>query len=285
TVAHAAPILEAAAPILALQLQAEERLWQLLGRDRQELFGDLLAGRSQSCLALHGRRLGHDLERPHWPIVLRAGAGQAGALEEAVREELWTEQERHQALPVVGTDGAAVVVFLPDDGDAPETLVRRLQKRAGERGLSTLAGWGPRCEGLDTYGEGVARARWAVEVLGALPGDATQAGFDDLGIYALLYEKGDKDRLWEFARRWLGPLLDYDRLHAIELTPTLRVLLETGGPSAAASALFVHISTLKYRIRKIESILARDLGDPEVAFNVQLAFKILDVHERLGEGA
>jgi sugar diacid utilization regulator len=290
-VAHAAPILDAAAPVLALQLQAEERLWQLLRRDGRELFLDLLAGRSQSCLVLHGRRLGHDLERPHWPVVLRTGPGvrggpgntaEAAALEEAVRDELWAERDRNHPLPVVGVDGDVVVVFLPDDDEGPAEIVSRLQKRALERGLSALGGWGPRCEALDRYRDGVARAKWALEVLAVLPGEPAQAGFDDLGIYALLYEKGDKDALWEFAQRWLGPLLDYDRLHAVELTPTLRVLLETGGPSAAASVLFVHISTLKYRIRKIESILGRDLSDPEVVFNVQLAFRILEVHERLG---
>jgi len=109
-----------------------------------------------------------------------------------------------------------------------------------------------------------------------MPGDPAATGYDDLGIYALLYEKRDKDQLADFADRWLGPLLEHG-----ELTQTLRVLLETGGPSAAATALFVHISTLKYRLRKIESILEVDLSDPEVCFNLRLAFKILAVRERL----
>ena len=78
----------------------------------------------------------------------------------------------------------------------------------------------------------------------------------------------------------LGPLLEH-----CELTHTLRVFLETGGPSAAASALFVHISTLKYRLRKIESILGVDLSDPEECFNLRLAFKILAVQERLATGS
>ncbi|HKN92400.1 MAG TPA: helix-turn-helix domain-containing protein [Acidimicrobiia bacterium] len=41
------------------------------------------------------------------------------------------------------------------------------------------------------------------------------------------------------------------------------------------------MSTLKYRLRKIESILDVDLSDPEVCFNLRLAFKILAVQERL----
>jgi len=139
-----------------------------------------------------------------------------------------------------------------------------------------VAGWGPRCDALSAFGAGVARGPWAVGVLAGPPGDPAPPGYDDLGIYPLPYEKRDKDQLADFAERWLGPLL----AHA-ELTQTLRVLLETGGPSAAATALYVHISTLKYRLRKIESILAVDLSDPEACFNLRLAFKILAVQERL----
>jgi DNA-binding PucR family transcriptional regulator len=112
-----------------------------------------------------------------------------------------------------------------------------------------------------------------------MPGEPAAAGYDDLGIYALLYEKRDRDQLAGFADRWLGPLREHG-----ELTHTLRVLLETGGPSAAATALFVHISTLKYRLRKIETILDVDLSDPEVCFNLRLAYKILAVQERLTGG-
>lgn len=88
-------------------------------------------------------------------------------------------------------------------------------------------------------------------------------------IVARLLEQ-NRDELAEFTDRWLGPLLG----HA-ELTNTLRVFLATGSPSAAAHTLYVHISTLKYRLRRIESILAVELSDPEVRFNLRLAFKAL----------
>ena len=160
--------------------------------------------------------------------------------------------------------------------DGPASVAGRVRREAVRRGLPVVAGWGPRCDDLGSFGAGVARGRWVVDVLAGLPGDPEPAGYDDLGIYALLYEKRDQDQLADFAQRWLGPL----RPHG-ELVHTLRVLLESGGPSAAATALFVHISTLKYRLRKIESILAVDLSDPEVCFNLRLAFKILAVRERL----
>lgn len=283
--------LEAAGPVVALLLQAEERLCRLLDRDQRELFLDLLAGRAADCLVIQGRRLGHDLEQPHWPLVFRseahipAGAPPGAAdrqaidrLEQIVREALREGGRAGRPSPVVGVDGDAVVVFLPEHDEPPGAVARRAQRLATRRGMTVTAGWGPRCEALDCFGTGVARARWVVDVLAAMPG-ATPAGYDDLGIYTLLYEKRERDQLADFAGKWLGPLRDHG-----DLFETLRVLLETGGPSAAATALYVHISTLKYRLRKIESILGVDLSDPEVGFNLRLAFKIRAVHERLAGG-
>jgi len=268
--------LEAAAPVVALLLQADDRVCRLLDRDRRELFLDLVAGRSAECLLLQGRRLGHNLDQPHWPLVFRAPEN-AARLEPVVRDAVRRGGPPSAAEAVVGVDGDDVVAFLPDGHpDDPAGLACRVRSLAARRGLAVVAGWGPRCDNLAAFGAGVARGRWVVDVLAGLPGDPAPAGYDDLGIYALLYEKRDRDQLADFAERWLGPLL----AHA-ELTQTLRVLLETGGPSAAATALYVHISTLKYRLRKIESILGRDLSDPEVCFNLRLAFKILAVHERL----
>ncbi len=281
--------LEAAAPVVALLLQAEERLCRLLDRDQRELFLDLLAGRSADCLVIQGRRLGHDLEQPHWPLVFLTApppgtaaargddAGDSARLEQVVGDALRDGRHPGGAAPVVGVDGDAVVVFLPDrHPDGPAGVAHRVRALAARRGLPVVAGWGPRCDDLGAFGTGVARGRWVVDVLAGMPGGPAAAGYDDLGIYALLYEKRDKDQLADFADRWLGPLLEHT-----ELTHTLRVLLETGGPSAAAAALFVHISTLKYRLRKIESILDADLSDPEVCFNLRLAFKILAVRQRL----
>ena len=275
----ASATVEAAAPVVALLLQAEERLCRLLDRDQRELFLDLMAGRSADCLRLQGRRLGHDLGQPHWPLVFLAPAGGDGAtprLQAVVAEALRGTPPGSGPSPVVGVDGDAVVVFLPGQEDGPAVTAGRVRSLAAGRGLRVIAGWGPRCEHLAEFGNGAARARWVVDVLAGMPGEAVPAGYDDLGIYALLYEQRDQDRLSDFAERWLGPLREHG-----DLTTSLRLLLETGSPSAAATALFVHISTLKYRLRKIESLLGADLSDPEVCFNLRLAFKILAVQERL----
>ena len=81
----------------------------------------------------------------------------------------------------------------------------------------------------------------------------------------------------------LGPLLDHDAESKSPLLPTLRAYLDADGhqPTTAA-ACFIHVSTLKYRLKKVRELLGRDLSDPEVRFQLRLAFKLMDLLEALG---
>jgi DNA-binding PucR family transcriptional regulator len=116
----------------------------------------------------------------------------------------------------------------------------------------------------------------AIAISRLQPSPATRPGRLDALELLVNLPAGHQDQLARFADGWVGRLLEHD-----ELAHTLRVLLETGGPSAAAATLFVHVSTLKYRVRKIESILGVDISNPEVCFNLRLAFKILALQERV----
>jgi DNA-binding PucR family transcriptional regulator len=58
-----------------------------------------------------------------------------------------------------------------------------------------------------------------------------------------------------------GPLIAYDARRATELTATLAELLDQGGNlEAAASALGIHRSTLRYRLERIEELTELDLS-------------------------
>ena len=76
-------------------------------------------------------------------------------------------------------------------------------------------------------------------LLGMVPGEARQA----------------------FRAKLLDPLVDYDRVHGTELVRTLRVFLACSGSwTKAAEAMFVHVNSLRYRIRRVEELTGRDLG-------------------------
>ena len=64
-----------------------------------------------------------------------------------------------------------------------------------------------------------------------------------------------------FGRSLLAPLVDYDVRHGSDLVLTLRVFLEASGAwQQAATALHVHVNTLRYRIGRIEELTQRDLS-------------------------
>ena len=64
----------------------------------------------------------------------------------------------------------------------------------------------------------------------------------------------------------------YDREHEAELERTLQVFLqENCSHTAAARELFIHRSTLLYRLDRIGEITGVDLRDPEERFRLLLS--------------
>jgi purine catabolism regulator len=71
----------------------------------------------------------------------------------------------------------------------------------------------------------------------------------------------EPDALRAFADSLLAPLDDYDRAHGGELQASLRAFLQHNARwETAASELYVHRHTLRYRMRKVEELTTRDLS-------------------------
>ncbi len=88
--------------------------------------------------------------------------------------------------------------------------------------------------------------------------------YQDLGLYQLLFELNANEKLREFALRTLRPALDYDRTHGTQLVETLEVFLDSGQDiTQTAARLFIHRSSVKYRLARIKEILGVEsfLGD------------------------
>ena len=109
--------------------------------------------------------------------------------------------------------------------------------------------------------------------------------FDDLGVFRLLAEIQDRSAIERYVRTWLGALIDYDTRHSGSLIETLGRYLDLGGNyDATSTAVAVHRSTLRYRLQRIRDISGRDLNDPDVRFNLQLATRALETLHAMGGG-
>jgi PucR C-terminal helix-turn-helix domain/Purine catabolism regulatory protein-like family/GGDEF-like domain len=96
---------------------------------------------------------------------------------------------------------------------------------------------------------------------------------DEVASHELLLASIPGSVLRSFRERLLGPLLAYDERHRAELLPTLREFLACSGSwNACAAAMYVHVNTVRYRIRRIEELTGRDLSclDDQVDFFLAL---------------
>ncbi|MEU8762877.1 PucR family transcriptional regulator ligand-binding domain-containing protein [Streptomyces sp. NPDC048659] len=78
-----------------------------------------------------------------------------------------------------------------------------------------------------------------------------------------------------YRRRLLGPLQEYDTEHGADLVRTLTIFLEHNGAwRTTATALHIHVSTLHYRIGRIQHLTGRDLATAHDRVDLYLACAI-----------
>jgi hypothetical protein len=99
---------------------------------------------------------------------------------------------------------------------------------------------------------------------------------DEVASHELLLATVPASVLRSFRERLLGPLLAYDDQHRAELLPTLREFLACSGSwNACAVRMYVHVNTVRYRIRRVEELTGRDLSrlDDQVDFFLALRIR------------
>ena len=99
---------------------------------------------------------------------------------------------------------------------------------------------------------------------------------DEVASHELLLATVPASVVRSFRERLLGPLLAYDDQHRAELLPTLREFLACSGSwNACAVRMYVHVNTVRYRIRRIEELTGRDLSclDDQVDFFLALRIR------------
>ncbi len=84
-------------------------------------------------------------------------------------------------------------------------------------------------------------------------------------------------QLWQFAEDVLGPLIDYDARHKVDLVGTLSSYLNKHESlKQTARALRVHVNTVSYRLQRIERLTSLDLANPDHRLSAHVAAKIIE---------
>jgi PucR C-terminal helix-turn-helix domain/Purine catabolism regulatory protein-like family/GGDEF-like domain len=181
------------------------------------------------------------------------------------------------ASPVLDSDRSrirlAVGVSAPAEGVA--ALAGALHEAQSARRLAAIRATAGGTAAGGTAAGGTAVGGTAAGGAGPVAAVAVVTS-DEVASHELLLASVPGSVLRSFRERLLGPLLAYDERHHAELLPTLREFLACSGSwNACAAAMYVHVNTVRYRIRRVEELTGRDLSrlDDQVDFFLALRIR------------
>jgi len=260
--------IEHATTVLAMEVARLQTVNESRARARSNLVLELVIGEEGPGVVNRAQALGYDLGRPHRVVALEGPPGAGEEIEvflDAVRRAA-TAHRVGSLLAARLTD----VILLADAEACWQGF--RASVAAELHGAHCCVGVGGRCHEVGDFPRSYREAQLALRIQKAVGGSDEVTLFDDLGVYQILATDTDASAMESFTRDWLGALLDYDRVRGAQLVRTLSEYLDRGGSyDSTATALSVHRSTLKYRLRRIREVSGYDLSSPDTQFNLQLA--------------
>ena len=257
--------LEHGATVLAVELARLASVMEAENRVGRDLLEDLVSGRDPRSLAPRAQSFGFDLARRH-RIALAYPTGVDGS---DTGLEIVRRVAREAEIDLIAAGRPEGVLMLVT-GDPPWERFRQALEHDADDTRWRIA-LGGLCEQPADAPRSYREALLTRE-LQRSPSAAPVLAWEDLGIYRILSSLDDVTALERLVAEQLGALLDHDAERGSPLVETLHHYLDTGGsPAATAKALFVHPSTVKYRLTRIREVGGVDLSQPAVRFALQLA--------------
>ena len=271
---------EHARTVCGLELVKLELAAEVEGRYRSRLLDDVLDGSVDGeSLRIRARRIAVDLSQPFRMVVMRvdvrdASSGAEGVVRLALQQTFGTARSRILLTERNGALLIAVPAALEDHAQPlVDCLTARLQD-AGSRGSVGVGAQTPDLRSAHASAE-------ACSAFGARNGGGASLQviwYDRLGLMNFLLDAPDVEHTAAGVTRALAPLWSHDRGSRMQLTPTLREYLAADGHHVrTCQRLYIGVTTLKYRLSRIEELLDVDLRDGTARFELRLALQLADV--------
>jgi PucR family transcriptional regulator, purine catabolism regulatory protein len=241
------------------------------------LMGDV----SQQEAIRQGERFDHDMARTHMAIVLAWQGEKTPSLRrlETIINGVVSTQHA-SALVWQRERESEVLVFHASDVEHPVETSMKLAKAFSTEvqrqfpSARVAVGLGQPARELGAWRNSYRDAVQALDLAVRLQTD-TPLYIGDLGVYQLILSLNDREKLLDFCKRTLDPLLDYDMRQHADLIKTLEAFFAChGNLSQTAEMLIVHRNTLLYRMNRINEIAQIDLNRPEIRLALHLALTI-----------
>jgi len=279
---------EHAATVLALEIVKQRVARATEERLRSDFLSDLLDGRDAGGerIGERARHYGLSLGAEHRVVVV---ALEHAGHDRRARAFALVAQTLAERLPgaLTGQVGDLVTAAVPAAGgeralDRVRTAIAAARDRAAgvAAGAVLSAGIGPPARAAADFPASHAGATRSLDVLRRLGRTGQTLAADGLGILALFVDAARPDELEALARQVLGPVLERDARTGGALLRTLESYLACGCDArACARELYVHVNTVRYRLRQVQELCGLDLRDPHDLLRATMARLIVRLLE------
>ncbi|WP_458097080.1 helix-turn-helix domain-containing protein [Roseomonas sp. WA12] len=267
---------------LAAQVMRHHAEAKREARDLADLLEHLFRSGAAEPARLRARaaRLGLDLGQRTRLLAVALPQPAAGMAE--LRRLLAASLARAVPGAVAIEQGDCVAVLLPDSpgttapGPITDAALERLLVAPvrARWGLRPVVACGPLCTAPGDYGLAWAECGRVLDLarIFGRDGPVRQEGF---GPSALLLSAFDGALVHAFIESTLGPVRRHEAEHGGDLLGTATAFIdEACRYQATAERLGIHVSTLRYRLRRLQELFGLDLEDAEARFRLSLAVRL-----------
>ncbi len=225
-------------------------------------------------------RLGIDLGRPMRLLAVSPPPVAGDVPVQQLRRVLAADLQRGARGAVVIEQEAAAVVFWPlasAEATIPPGLLDRhlMQPIRARWGAQPAVACGPVCLAPGDYQAAWAECSRVLHLARMFRRDGVVRQ-GDFGSFALLLPALDGAAVTGFVDGTLGAIRRHDAEHGGGLVGTVVAFIdEACRYQTTAERLGIHVSTLRYRLRRVEELFGFDLEDAETRFRISLATRLV----------
>lgn len=281
-------ILEKASTLLALEFLRSKVRFDTEQQYKNEFLRDVFVNERliREDVRERGRPYGFTLDEPYVCLMVRMEAEEKLIDPFDVVDRMERLIRHMYPRAITGYFRQSVVCLCPVAGDETEEglkkqaagLIAQLHKQSGSMQPLRIGIGRNHGVGLEALRESYREAQQAIVLGSAMNKKEPVIHYNDLGIYRLLAQFGDTAELRRFFEETVGKLFAHDKNSDLQLVKTLRLYFQNDEKlTDTAAALFLHVNTLKYRLRRIEQLTGYRLQQSEGKLMLHMGLKLADM--------
>ena len=276
-------ILDSAKFALSVQMMRSFIRFRFETRTLTELFFEAVEGRwrNEDDVLQRAQRLGVDFAAAQQMIVIdfpertKSLGGVSVDLEHALARIM---QHALVTARTIAIDGGLVCLMPVDTSKRREKTGKLMRRIAEELGRyfdeEPIVVASNRCARLSDYPSAWDRCSRMVRI-GRSFGRTGALSGEDFGPLPMLVAASEVGDVRSFVEDNVGAIAEHDRQNATPYFETLSVYLREGCRSqACADTMGLHVTTLRYRLARIQELFGVDVETPEKRFAVELAIRL-----------